>query len=220
VEDDLPKIRKDNMSAEQKREAERLFADGYGVSAVANTVGKSRTAVIKYLSDIGVYTPSKRQFNVSQLSAHQRRRLETLVTDKTPYRQIAIDFGFTDWQQARNTVKRLGFLRVRHEVVHAAGKRRCHECKRVRLLSRFTNKGYLCVDCQWFYMARYDHGIAREDLERMLAEQRGRCAICIRKCRQRRNLCVDHDHESEVIRGLLCTRATRRSACSRTMRRG
>lgn len=95
---------------------------------------------------------------------------------------------------------------MRHQIVHAIGKRRCHECERVRPLSRFTNKGYLCVDCQWFYMARYDQGIARQDLERILVEQNGRCAICIRKCRERRNLCVDHDHGSGVVRGLLCTR--------------
>lgn len=202
----MPKIRKDNMSVEQKREALRLFKAGSGVSRIAVEIDKSRTAVIKYLTDLGLYTPSKKQLDLSGLATRDRLRLKHLAEAGTSYRVIAMEFGFMDWQQARNTLKRLGFMRLRHAVVHASGKRRCHECKRVRPLARFANKGYLCVDCQWFYMARYNYGIPREKLERMLVQQAGRCAICLHKCRSRRNLCVDHDHETQVVRGLLCTR--------------
>jgi hypothetical protein len=38
----------------------------------------------------------------------------------------------------------------------------------------------------------------------MLAAQHGVCAICRRTCRTGRSLVVDHDHATNVVRGLLC----------------
>jgi Recombination endonuclease VII len=46
------------------------------------------------------------------------------------------------------------------------------------------------------------YGISSEDYKRMLAQQRGRCAICQRKSKQ--TLCVDHDHPRRIVRALLC----------------
>lgn len=43
-----------------------------------------------------------------------------------------------------------------------------------------------------------------EDYDRMLAAQGGGCAICGRPPRDDISLHVDHDHETERIRGLLC----------------
>jgi hypothetical protein len=64
-------------------------------------------------------------------------------------------------------------------------------------------------------MRRY--GIAFEDLEQMLREQGGCCAICGRPWQAcvaakrvdhevtfLQHLCVDHDHRSGKVRGLLC----------------
>lgn len=50
------------------------------------------------------------------------------------------------------------------------------------------------------------YGIRPEDYDRMLAEQDGRCAICrqIPKKRKKRELHIDHDHETNKVRGLLC----------------
>jgi hypothetical protein len=50
------------------------------------------------------------------------------------------------------------------------------------------------------------YGITLADYERLLAVQGGVCAIC-RTDRTSRwgTLCVDHDHESKHVRGLLCT---------------
>jgi hypothetical protein len=56
------------------------------------------------------------------------------------------------------------------------------------------------------------YGITHADYERMLAAQDGKCAICAkqesrfirRRAEQPRNLCVDHDHSTGEIRGLLC----------------
>ena len=42
--------------------------------------------------------------------------------------------------------------------------------------------------------------------ERMLYLQNGKCAICGREDNGARRFCVDHDHETGRIRGLLCGR--------------
>lgn len=45
------------------------------------------------------------------------------------------------------------------------------------------------------------YGITQADYLRLLAEQKGKCAICGRVSI---DLHIDHDHESGQIRGLLC----------------
>jgi len=66
-----------------------------------------------------------------------------------------------------------------------------------------------------YYLRRY--GVTLEEVERILSEQGGSCAICRKfwKCckpakRARdenlflHHLCIDHDHERKTVRGLLC----------------
>jgi hypothetical protein len=48
------------------------------------------------------------------------------------------------------------------------------------------------------------YGLTVEDYERMLEAQGGGCAICGRPPRDDISLHVDHDHETGLIRGLLC----------------
>lgn len=50
------------------------------------------------------------------------------------------------------------------------------------------------------------YGITVEIFGEMLAAQGGGCAICaVKECpSHRENLSVDHDHETGVVRGLLC----------------
>lgn len=57
---------------------------------------------------------------------------------------------------------------------------------------------------------RYSLGIelTEADYDRMLKQQKGRCAICRRPPRTRR-LDVDHDHKTGRIRGLLCSNCNR-----------
>lgn len=45
-------------------------------------------------------------------------------------------------------------------------------------------------------------GITIEDYDKILKKQKGRCAICGKKKRQR--LGVDHNHKTGKVRGLLC----------------
>ena len=54
------------------------------------------------------------------------------------------------------------------------------------------------------YLKR-EYGITLEDYNKILLEQNNVCAIC--KCSIETNkkaLCVDHDHETNKVRGLLC----------------
>mgnify|MGYP000013335075 CR=1 FL=1 len=50
-----------------------------------------------------------------------------------------------------------------------------------------------------------NYGITPEDYDLMFAKQQGVCAICSQPDNEKRQyLCVDHDHASGVVRGLLC----------------
>ena len=50
------------------------------------------------------------------------------------------------------------------------------------------------------------YGIALDEYEDMLGKQDGVCAICGEVCSTGNNLCVDHDHDTGEVRGLLCQR--------------
>lgn len=47
------------------------------------------------------------------------------------------------------------------------------------------------------------YGLEAGEYARLLAEQDGRCAICMKRA-VRRRLAVDHDHTTGRVRGLLC----------------
>jgi hypothetical protein len=47
------------------------------------------------------------------------------------------------------------------------------------------------------------YGLSLEDYEEMLDQQDGKCAIC-GSTPDLRRLCVDHDHATGQVRGLLC----------------
>jgi|ERR1700689_1341081 len=49
------------------------------------------------------------------------------------------------------------------------------------------------------------YGITLEQFEAMLAAQRNRCAICLRRFTNARDTHVDHNHVTGVVRGILCT---------------
>jgi hypothetical protein len=57
------------------------------------------------------------------------------------------------------------------------------------------------------YKLQRNYGITLEEYNRMLKQQRGRCAVCSSKKtnhRTRTRFFVDHDHQTGKVRGLLC----------------
>ncbi len=48
------------------------------------------------------------------------------------------------------------------------------------------------------------YGLSQEDYELLLAKQGGVCGICGAPPPPDRALCVDHDHNTGLVRGLLC----------------
>jgi hypothetical protein len=56
------------------------------------------------------------------------------------------------------------------------------------------------------------YGLTLEDFLAILAAQDGACAICRRTPAPGTNLSVDHDHETNAVRGLLCVACNTRVA--------
>lgn len=48
------------------------------------------------------------------------------------------------------------------------------------------------------------YGISLEDWETMYDEQMGRCATCLIPLAECKIIATDHDHETGIVRGLLC----------------
>jgi recombination endonuclease VII len=57
-------------------------------------------------------------------------------------------------------------------------------------------------DAVWNSRLKYIYGITLQDYRDMEAEQDWRCGMCGRKPKGK--LCVDHDHTTRDVRGLLC----------------
>jgi hypothetical protein len=51
---------------------------------------------------------------------------------------------------------------------------------------------------------RKRYGITPEDWDRMYDAQLGRCPICLITLAEVKKVCVDHDHETGAVRGILC----------------
>lgn len=54
------------------------------------------------------------------------------------------------------------------------------------------------------YQRQYYYGITPEDIERMLLEQDGKCAICKQPLKPGKGTHLDHNHRTGTNRGLLC----------------
>ena len=73
----------------------------------------------------------------------------------------------------------------------------CKACKRIRSRSYSPERKRGIV-------LRKRYGITVEEYDALLAAQDGCCAICRKPPREGSRLYVDHDHETNQVRGLLC----------------
>ena len=106
------------------------------------------------------------------------------------------------------------------------GARRCRCCYKWRMEDEFGGEFKHCIECRQAKKA-YDtenityrrhrdvathHNITVEEYRALLEKQRGKCALCgLRERNERRNgevfaLAVDHDHDTNAVRGLICYR--------------
>jgi hypothetical protein len=102
--------------------------------------------------------------------------------------------------------------------------KQCTGCERNLPLDDFhvasrdkSTRQYRCKDCVREYNQQPEqkraayrrhllrtYGLTIERYEELEASQDGRCAICARLPHGYQRLVVDHDHDTGVIRGLLC----------------
>ncbi len=52
-----------------------------------------------------------------------------------------------------------------------------------------------------------------EEYDKLLSKQEGKCAICSGTEPTGRRFAVDHDHQTGMVRGLLCTRCNNALGC-------
>lgn len=99
--------------------------------------------------------------------------------------------------------------------------KRCPKCQETKPITDFTKNKHqtdglypYCRECKythaqddyringWGKHLKRTYGMTVEDYNALLEQQDGVCAIC--KNGHEHALCVDHDHETNEIRGLLC----------------
>lgn len=83
--------------------------------------------------------------------------------------------------------------------------RRCRTCDQEKPLTLFHKNGggthrYVCAVCNSLVLRLKRYGLTEEEYRTLIFMHDGRCAIC----RADEELCVDHDHDSGKVRGLLC----------------
>ena len=77
-------------------------------------------------------------------------------------------------------------------------------CKFCGEKEKYRRSGY-CRKCYNVYSSGKLYGITIDKYYEMLEQQNGLCGICkLDKCSTGKNFCIDHDHETGKVRGLLC----------------
>jgi hypothetical protein len=73
-----------------------------------------------------------------------------------------------------------------------------------------TNADARRTEAKAYYRRNYHkilkriYGLTKEQYEALLLKQDGKCAICLGPPTKGKRLCVDHDHKTGLVRGLLC----------------
>jgi len=100
-------------------------------------------------------------------------------------------------------------LIVRRKILQAKpGYKYCQHCKRYKKAEKFYEiKLCMCKLCYKDAELKRRHGINNKIYNQLLKKQKGKCALCGTKDTGSKNnfFDVDHNHQTNKIRGLLCT---------------
>lgn len=91
--------------------------------------------------------------------------------------------------------------REKNKELHLSRAREYHKENRERLLERKRNHRKQNPDLYAKKLRLKKYGLSHDQYEKMLQAQDGKCAIC----REPGKLVVDHHHETDVVRALLCS---------------
>lgn len=82
----------------------------------------------------------------------------------------------------------------------------CRSCESEAFTARYHADRPRYAASYWRSWLKSQYGLTPDDYQEMLTRQRGACAICGSSDpgANRRYFCVDHDHETALVRGLLC----------------
>lgn len=86
------------------------------------------------------------------------------------------------------------------------GYKYCRYCDKYKKAKEFT-RPYMCKSCWRNIRLTIRHGIGNNGYDSLFKKQKGRCALCGTKnpSDKRKNFFdVDHNHQTNKIRGLLC----------------
>lgn len=95
------------------------------------------------------------------------------------------------------------------KVILADGSKKCSKCKQIKSKEHFSS-GMICKSCKVNSYLLHKYGISLSEFESILQDQNGKCAICSKKFEVKQGynhqsgICVDHDHKTNKVRGLLC----------------
>jgi hypothetical protein len=96
-----------------------------------------------------------------------------------------------------------GQFKSRSDQYSPSGMRLCRVCRRLRPVAEIRADS-ACKPCHAGQTRRGRYGVSQADIDALLGQQEGRCAICRTDKPAYNGWCVDHDHRTGAVRGLLC----------------
>lgn len=88
----------------------------------------------------------------------------------------------------------------------------CRDCRNARARARYSDDADAFREATRWRMIKHRYGLTKADWEALYDSQDGKCAICggelpvdiKTRPNVRATTCIDHDHETGIVRGLLC----------------
>lgn len=161
---------------------------------------------------------------------HIKRRY---VTDRATLDVLVLELGCNSTTPIKRVLRELGIKRYRggrrrgEYPVDATGHKKCVDCGITKIAktdffpAKISSDGYT-VRCKICHQAKNrdlklkrHFNMSLADYDSLYAQQNGVCAICgspeVRKAKHQKTyyLAVDHDHATEKVRGLLCSRCNK-----------